>query len=246
MAQVEQLRFPPITEAVIDFRVTGKSPVTQKDFEPIREALAKDYPIARNIFRGSEGFQFLPIGEVPPQNGIWGGINLASADEKYFATFSPQRCSVSRARPYQNWNHLKNEFLKLWDVYQHALPSASLDQVGLRYFNELEVPVPEKISDIFKAGLAMAPAGFSLGGFASNCLINDLSRQAVAVLRVASQPPGETGRIFRFMVDIDSTKQGPFDLEKTDSWSQAMEDLRNFKNELFFGLLTDYVITRFK
>lgn len=247
MAQVQHLRNAPITEAVIELQLTGQSEVTKGDFAPVQAAEGKGYPRVSGIFRrngqievSEKGF----VGSYSDSKLI--GVHIVSADEKYVGSLAIDRFSVSRMRPYEDWETFKTEALRLWVHELSVLKPTGITRLGVRFLNEIDVPFPTGMQELFNLPVALAPNGRPLLAFASSCLIPDVEKDLGVNLNVFSQPPTEQGTNFRFMVDIDAFKAVSFDPKDVGGWSHILDDLRDFKNKIFFELLTDSVIARLK
>src|SRR2546425_12896320 len=114
MATAQKLRNPPITEAVIDFRVTLPDGVGVEQLREAKRILAATYPKseerkgmqARIEFQDGQAMQELR--ELGIQ-GIW----LKAEDERTIAQFRADGFTLNRLKPYEGWDRLLPEAMQL-------------------------------------------------------------------------------------------------------------------------------------
>jgi len=77
----------------------------------------------------------------------------------------------------------------------------------------------------------------SLKTFFMRLEIPDPARQAIVIITETIQPPPEGKEILPFVFDIDVVRESSFSPTDPALW-QALEELRDLKNESFFNSLT--------
>ena len=163
MARIRHLSKAPITEAVVDFRVSHSPHFHSDQLRQARERLAHDYPKVDER-KGLEA-RFALAGGQPLQaltrdlgfQGIW----LKTEDEKSVAQFRVDGFTFNRLKPYTSWEHILPEALRLWTIYVELTQPHRLARVALRYINHMRLPGPGVEVDDYIATGPTAAVGAS-------------------------------------------------------------------------------------
>jgi len=250
MARVRHLRNAPITEAIVDFRV---SPA--RDFEPdrLREArdrLREDYPKVVER-KGLEAFvEVSPAGlKQPPKTRDLGfqGLWLRPADELQVAQFRIDGFTFNRLKPYSGWEQILPEALRLWRVYVDLARPEGITRLALRYINHMGLPSPPvELDDYLVTGPSLAPSSTpqALSGFATRVVVQYPERRMQATVIQALEVGLETSaHSLRF--DIDVSRAAALEIDET-VLRETLGELRACKNEIFFGSLTERFVGAFE
>jgi len=245
MATIRHLKNPPITEAVIEFSIEPNGSLTLDALKSVVEVIKDAYPKQASLETIEGGFHVEQGGvKVSPSLNTPLGFIVASVDQTQTVQFRLNGLAFSRLKPYQEWDKFIEQALGFWTQYSALLTTQKLRRIGLRYINEIEVPVTSKLQELFNVGPVLAPSNFEVAAFASNALVRDLPRGIEARLSLANQIE-TTGAERRYLIDIDVFKLGPEGIDQKRI-SDICQDLHNLKNELFFGLLSENVIKRYQ
>ena len=142
MAKQRHLPHAPITEALIDIRVTPREGLTFAELKDAIEAADCGYYLKSPISEGTFAFTLAPEGK--PQTAAESaqvGLRLHSADEKYVAQFRLSGFTLSRLPPYENWEILLEEARRLWSIYIKCLAPTHVVRVATRFINNLHLPL---------------------------------------------------------------------------------------------------------
>jgi len=246
MATVRHLRNAPITEAVIDFRV-----VLPKEFRPeiLRDAksrLANEYSKSDEQ-EGFGGTIELRVGQATQNvrdigfQGIW----LKSEDEKTVAQFRINGFTLNRLKPYAGWDAFFEAAMRAWSVYVDLAKPQSVTRIALRYINHMPLPgVGAELNDFIHTAPRLPPSVPDvLSGFATRVVLEHperrVSANVVQVLEVGMDSSATT-----LLLDIDAHKVGDFSVTK-EVLAGILQDLRAYKNNIFFGSLTDRLLESF-
>jgi uncharacterized protein (TIGR04255 family) len=228
----------PITEGLIDIRVTVPSDVTLQSLEPICELVSAEYPTRED--------RVLSVVEVPGDAAREAstkrtklGYLLRSSDGKYVFQARLDGFTLSRLKPYQNWAALRDEAKRLWAIYREGVNPIEVTRVAVRYINQIDMPLP--VGD-FNEYLRTVPEVSpdlpqGLAGFLMQLRIPQPERDTVLVLTeaLAPQPKPDTVSV---ILDIDLFREGTVHRSDDDMW-ESLEAFRDRKNEVFESCITD-------
>jgi uncharacterized protein (TIGR04255 family) len=147
--------------------------------------------------------------------------------------------TFSRLAPYQTWDQLRNEAKTLWDSYRQIVGALPVVRIGLRYVNQLDLPVPMRD---FRDYIRLYPEISSdltqlLAGFFLQVQIPQEDLGAMLILNEAMVPPSGPN-VVSVVLDIDVFKQG-LKLESDDDVWNTMDAFRLRKNLIFEGCITN-------
>jgi uncharacterized protein (TIGR04255 family) len=247
MAQIRQLAHAPIVEALIDIKVQAAEGTT---VESLQKALSNrnfGYHKKGPILRGQFGF-VVNAQDVPPTQQVLSntaiiGVRMHSADERYVAQFTTEGFTLSRLEPYESWEALVSEAIRIWSEYRACVIPTHIHRVATRFINNLRLPL--KVGEPFErylTGLPNMPAEFpqTVSSFLQRFVIYDEACGATAVLTQAlevftPEPPVSV------ILDIDVFRESRFAADGNVVWDYLAQ-LRMLKNRFFFGALTEEAV----
>jgi uncharacterized protein (TIGR04255 family) len=233
---------PPIVEGLLDIQV---EPLDQ-DRLPVLESLQTKYPdfphkADRLQFAGA--IQVFPTpGTAVSQSKI--GYQLSTADGTRVIQVRLDGVTVSILKPYTKFADLEAEGRQLWKHYCDGLQPKRALRIALRYINRIEVPPNRDLKESFLTTPEIAPAlPQMLNGYLMRIILPDTKTASNAILTQVLEggPDGKPSVIF----DIDVFQM--VDLRPNDSkiW-EIVADLRNYKNRIFFGSITEQLRREFE
>lgn len=242
--QFQRLPRAPIVEAVIDIRAREG---TKLEEETVKEQLGSKV----------RGYQFLDsrrkiqvrqdmnLGAVEPTNSIirdlgWKGLRFQSTDEKHIVQFNRDGFVFSRLEPYQNWEQLNEESMRLWELYAEMAKPVEIHRIGLRYINRIQLPLGDvRFEDYFDPA-PVPPKDLDLpfqNFMQHDTLATPDHPYAINVIRTM-QPHGTGGNSgLGLILDIDAFTTQGFELEDAELKKRLLE-MRWLKNKVFFGSIT--------
>jgi len=238
----------PIIEALVDLRVAVGPAVTAEMFDDAVGLMAQ-----RGFVRkGPIVEQTVTLGvgsDIPEPRASQQlvGTRFHSSDDLFVAQFTIHGFTVSRLRPYEAWSGLHRQAAGLWDLYrQIAVPSA-LTRVATRYINEIMLPAsPSPILEDYLRAPPQLPADLSgpPTNFLQRFVVHDRETGAQVIVTQARQRP-DIREHFPVLIDIDCFVEKTFDPDGTEAL-HLLEKLRDVKNRVFFGLLTERALELFQ
>ena len=246
MATIVQLARAPITEALVDLRISAAGALDAARFESLRKDLAARYPKAdeRRKVETVLGMRKGAFSAAGRDLGFY-GLFLSSADGKSVVQFRPNGFTFNQLGDYTTADDLFREALDLWSRYVQLVQPAKVIRVALRYINKIALPIQH--GELFSKYLAMVPEipgdlPQSLGSFLTRYSISDEEDNVQLLLtqnfRGAKSGPAE------LLLDIDVYLEGQIGVE-TGELVEHLQRLRRLKNLGFFSMLTDETVKLF-
>ena len=237
LEEYPNLKKAPITEALIDIRVKLPSEFDVKGIDSIYQSIKEEYPEKQEqrIYEG----RFEPKAEEPvkPLSDKINGYRYISSDKKRIFQARMDGFTFSWLHPYIEWEELRNEAHRLWQLYKNTASPESITRVALRYINNLNIPMPIRDFGDYLTAPPTVPEELSQGvsSFLTRVVIHESSIGANAIITQAlEQIVTDTAPI---ILDIDVFKLQPKGIEEKDAW-EIIEELRHFKNRIFFKSIT--------
>ena len=187
MAKIRHLEKAPIIEAIIDIRVRPSPNQNLSQLLSIHSHISKEYPHKSDRVRMQGTFN-VNKREVESSSSIHGYI-FTSEDKKQVVQARMDGFSFSRLEPYECWENLREEALRLWKIYLEVVTPALVTRVALRYINKLEFPTQVKnISDWLTSPPAVPKPFLKMQtGFFSRNVVRNSKMDNVAILQAPAK-----------------------------------------------------------
>lgn len=243
MAKPQHLANAPITEALIDIRVTLPKHTREITHLAALGAQFRDrYPDQKDIheFQYHVKFGSSPIEE---KSSTPVGFRFTSADHTQVIQATLNGFTFSQLPPYQDWTKLREEAKRTWQLYTDHVRHENITRVAARYINKLKFPGPLIDFDHYLSYVPVVPKVLPpvLGGFFSRIVVPDQEGQCTAIITQMFQPsPSEIAVI----LDIDAFREKVF-ADESEAWA-TIESLRDFKNLIFFDSITEKTVELYK
>lgn len=242
-----RLKNPPITEALIDLRVSLPPDVSTGDLAEFHRRISSTYPESKNHISYSGSFGFGPDGgaqvSVPPP--VHTGFMCWSADHLQAAQARLDGFTLNRLQPYVHWDQFSTEAKALWAEYLRVARPVSVGRVAVRYINRIEVPVSAAPKDFIRV-LPTPPGGVatSIAGLLLRLEL-PVGPNRTSVITIASEQPTQDAEKRAWLLDIDVGQQGQFDPRGAEIWT-VLQELRMLKNQVFFETLTETALRAYE
>jgi uncharacterized protein (TIGR04255 family) len=246
MAKPRKLPAPPITEAVLDVRVTFTEPPSIDSLAAIAPELC-GYSEANRIRQ--TGFQFAIAEGKPTTTTVptfEDGIAYRSADNLYVLQCRRGGMSLSRLPPYMDWQPVFDEMWRAWSAYRTIVKPARVTRVSARFINRIDIPAGADLDNYLLIGPRL-PEGVPqfLTQFSSVIGIPFPQQGSNAVVRLALAIPA-TETVQPVVLDLDILHDCDLLPTDDDAIGDAIRALRPLKNQVFFGSLTDKAMELFQ
>ena len=229
----------PIREAIIDIQIENSSSLTLANLEKVGILLPQGYAERHRVMMGQlrgqlEAGVFTATASQDPM-----GYAFVGGEGKHVLQCKVNGFTFSRLAPYQTWEQFRGEAKKLWASYRQIVGALPVVRVGLRYVNQLDLPVPMRdFGDYIRSYPEISSDLPQLvAGFFMQVQIPQEDLGAMLVLNEAIVPPSVPD-VVSVVLDIDVFKQG-LKLESDDDVWNIMDTLRLRKNLIFEGCITN-------
>jgi|SRR5947207_3327109 len=238
-----QRRYPkaPITEALIDLRVTYGPGISLEKLKKFGSEIRDRYPneATRDVVQG----QISVIGPQHQQQSTRTtvGYIFHSADRLQAVQARLDGFTFSRFAPYEDWEHLIGEAKSLWHAFVRSVEPVSVSRVAVRYINQINLPIKDgnlKFEDYLRTFVTIGiEEDVTLEQFLVRLVMPQDDLTAKLILTEALLPP--QGDYVGVLVDIDLFRENAMvDVRSNDIWD-ILELFRNRKNQYFEGSITD-------
>jgi len=246
MAAPRHLNKAPIREGLISLQF---EPVPMDAVKEFSEAIASRYDNALDIW--SHAFE-LQLGQATPTRNerSANGRRFDSPKEGSPHVVLVQRNSFifSRLQPYSDWNDLRGAAQPLWNLFVEIAKPERVTRVAVRYINAMTLPLlPGEDFSKYLTASPQVPPGLpqAVSGFLQRIMTHD-SRGNLAVVTQAFEGAEATGSAdITVILDIDvfrNTQLSPVDAQV---WG-ILDNLRDFKNNIFFEHITEATMELFQ
>lgn len=243
MATLQPLSKAPITEALIDIRVTLPQRTREiTHLAGLGEQYRDRYPNKKDIHEIHYRVEFWSS-PTDKKSSPQIGFRYTSAENAQVIQTTLNGFTFSRLPPYQDWNQLRAEARSAWQVYANYVRPENITRVAVRYINKLVFPGPHVDFDRYLSYVPVVPKVLPqvLGGFFSRVVVPDGKAQCVAIITQRFEPsPSEVATI----LDIDVFREKVF-ADEEEAWA-TIEALRAFKNQIFFDSITEETVQLYK
>lgn len=242
MSEFRHLRRAPVIEALIDLQTPPREDLAFEELKASLESARLGYYVKGPISQGLFSLTLPPDGKDAGSTATASqvGWRLHSDDDKYVLQCRLNGMTLSRLEPYENWDALLRETQRIWQVYRDRLHPTKVTRIATRYINNLRLPMAEGVSfQEYLIKLVDVPEGVPqlVRGFFQRFELADVQAGAAVVLTL-SLTEGSATREFPVIFDIDAFSVGEF-TPNGEALAKQLERLRQAKNRVFFGTLTE-------
>jgi uncharacterized protein (TIGR04255 family) len=236
----------PITEAVIDLRVTRSEEFTIEDLARIRDAVADRYPRQEGVYARQVN---ISVGEPGQIETLHQQIGFRFSDQsgRQILQARMDGFAFSVLAPYDRWETFRDEARHLWGVYRSLTRVESITRVAVRYINRIDIPLAAAPIIRFEDYVRTYPEIPSdwpyddLQSYFMQLQIPQVDLGGIVVINQATAPPPdqETASI---LLDFDLFREEyeePWQVDDDTAVWEFLEQLHNRKNEYFERSITD-------
>jgi len=250
MAVPRQLSRPPIREVIAEVK---SEPVELRQVTVLRDRLADRFPVAK-AFRIASVALNLPDErrgtDVDPSGGQQVGWRCESADGSEVALIRIDGVAYGRVADYAGWDAFVDRFVTLWSAYVDTVKPIEVRRIALRYVNDLRLPVGDQFHfERYLTTAPRAPAGLApeLGDFLVQMTLPGGADGLQAAVTQATDAASRTATELPVILDIETSldRPMPVDARLPARMIDALGTLRDLKNRVFFGLITEELVSAY-
>jgi len=239
MATPRHLRNAPITEAIIDLRVKARTGFRPEDFSDLKVKLVKQFPKVEERRGQQATFKVIEgKGQLPVVKDLgFQGYFFKTPDEKTIAQFRVDGFTFNRLSPYTSWEEIFPQAMELWRLYSNVCKPEVIIRVAVRYMNHIVMSGSLTLESYLRSTPIIPPElPQVVRGFLTKITIYDPEKDVSAHVIQALQE-SKPGSQLAIILDIDAYKEREFSVDDPNI-EQIFEQLRAFKNLIFFNSLT--------
>lgn len=239
MGTPRRLGRPPITEALIDFRIATDPAIDAARLAGLRELLQGDYPRVEEQRAVKAEIRIEPGGVLPRAEDLgFHGLFFRTSDGVRVAQFRRDGFTLNQLPPYQDADVMISEAMRLWQLFSAATSPTAITRVAFRYINVLRLPYGA--DDDFNRFLTAAPpvppeAPQRVSSFLSRVVTHEPPDVGIVTQTMEARGGEDPVRV---TIDIDVYQEGDTPPDGGQLRS-VLHRLRLLKNRLFFALLAD-------
>lgn len=247
MSETRLLTKAPIREAVIDIQVTP--PVSLEDLKKIAGVLLDKPNNQEVIWQASLGFDFTEEGKSSSSaNRTPIGYKYTFTNKPYVMQCRVNGFSFSHLPPYGNWEEMSVVAKELWEIYLSISRPQSISRIAVRYINSMPIPLPIGDFGEYLNVPPIVPDGLpqTLASFLQRYVIVDNGTGTVAVVTQVLEEQQPQASKITLLLDIDVFRTFISRPAITSEIWATLEELRNYKNRVFFKYVTDKTLRMFE
>ncbi len=248
--QFPHLPRAPIVEAVIDIRGRAEVPWEESTIEVQLKAQLPDYPRLSSHREFRHEVKMAP-GQQPQQSLEdmgWKGLRLQSTDKLHIAQFNRDGFVFSRLHPYESWQQLIREGMRLWKIHKELARPSEVQRLGLRFINRILLSPKDLNFEDYLNAPPKPPDHLDLpfhGFFHNDTLAIPGYRYAINIIRTIQQPQLPEPDRIGIILDHDVFTLEPFEVQQ-EVLERRLAEMRWLKNKVFFGSITDKALATFR
>lgn len=247
----QRLARAPIVEAVIEIRARAEG--SWEEWAVLHHLKPKlpDYPsvVTQREFRQEFRMGLGQPSEATTHDLGWQGLRFQSADDRHIVQFKRDGFVFSRLHPYESWEQLNREAMRLWQLHMELSHPTVAQRVGLRFINRIELPPQELRFEGYIQSAPQPPQDLDLpfiAYFQHDTLAVPGHPYAVNVIRTIQPAQNPDTEGMAVILDIDVFRLRAFDLPQQELLKQSLAEMRWLKNKVFFGSVTQKALEAFQ
>ena len=230
----------PITEALIDLKVTLPEEFSTDDLVNIYARISDRFPIQETVQMGSFLLQAGPTIRIDTNQQDSGFLFKSKDGTKIFqATLNG--FTFNRLAPYNSWEEMRSDAQHLWEIYKEICKPTSVTRAAIRFINQINIPAKEAVDlQDYIHILPQVPPDLPQGGlnaFFTQLQIPQFDLNCVLIINEALVPRIDPDFV-SVILDFDLFRQQIWQADDEDIWS-FLEKLRRRKNAVFEASITD-------
>lgn len=246
----EQIHYSnaPITEALIDLRITHAQDFSVDDLELIGEEIADLYPGKEPMYLHTGQISFQEPGN-PAQvetSNQHGGFRFISQNKQQSLQARIDGFTFSTLAPYDRWEVFRDEARRLWDIYRSVVNPEGVTRAAMRYINELDIaalvhdPTSFELNEVLNV-YPEAPGNWLIRDFFMQLQMWQEDLDCWLVVNEAPVWDAEGGGAM-LQLDLDffrDQSDAPWHVHEDKEIWDFLERLHIRKNEVFEDSITD-------
>jgi uncharacterized protein (TIGR04255 family) len=237
------LRIPPLKEAILEVMIDTEDKNTMPLVEQFKDLINNQFPKQQPIVRFKAQFDLSNKSESQfSETSSHGGYRMLSEDEKSILIVNENTLTMSAVNmSYTSWDNFFPERFSLLNTFLDLFKPNKISRVSLRFINEISFKEQEDTSG-FKSLINIPDTWeFPLTGSLTQVTLEKAEQNLTGSIREIIQPGDTDLTIF---VDIDTQAHDAKSIN--DDLLKTFLNLRDFKNEIFFTIVSGELLKKFQ
>lgn len=147
----QHYQYAPITEAIIDLRVTPGEGVALDQLRRLASDAADDFLTVERTFEAMGMLQVQPgVSAAASARQKQTGFKFTDADKKHVLQRRFDGFTFSRLTPYESWRPFRDKAKKLWTDYRVTAEPQSITRLAVWYINRIDIPETVELRGYFR------------------------------------------------------------------------------------------------
>lgn len=251
--EIKTLNNPPISEALLEIRFNPNKDVTTEKLEQFVDSLSTDYPNKKPVF--DQSIEVMFSADNTPKHNIDvqpGGFKITNTQGNRIVIAAIDKLVVSFLPPYRSWPELKDSTKDLFERFVGIVPQTQITRLGMRYINKIKLPLNEDFA--FQKYINTFPPLPKYDGLPSTLSVFETTISVPlhdiecgsTIRQSAVDSKEDKGKFLTIVLDIDVFQSKNYD---SDNWSEiwgVYDNMREKRNAIFFGSLTDEALAPYE
>jgi len=228
----------PITEAILELRVTLNEGFSVEELADIHTFISDQFPTKEPIHTGSLMFQSGPSIKIDASREH-SGFLYRSKDGLRILQTKLNGFTFNRLAPYNTWEEFSADARQLWEIYKRVCQPSSVTRAAVRFINRLDLPGPiVDFKDYLRTVPEVAPdLPQGLSTFFMQLQIPQEDLNCMLIINEAFTP-SISPELVSVLLDFDLFREQVWQIDDEDIW-HFLEKLRQRKNIVFEASITD-------
>jgi uncharacterized protein (TIGR04255 family) len=240
MAIPRHLAHAPIIEAIIDCRVKAPAGFKVDAFQALKAKGVAGYPKIdeQRGFEAEVRVEGNQLSQSTKQHGMV-GLAFRSTGGENVVQFRIDGFTFSRLSPYTSWDEIFPEAFRLWKMYLEIVAPDFITRIAVRYINKLPISLPLGDFSEYLCSPPVVPSELPrrVATFLTRIVIPESDFGAEAAITQALERSTDPNFV-TIILDIDVYRARQYDIDNEKIQSE-FEELRQLKNKIFFGSITE-------
>lgn len=239
----KNLANPPVVTAIFQIKYDSGS-IRLDDFLKFDTILKREFPQRRENIESS--LSLAPSTRIPLGKAQVSGVTNTrrtgyvyfTTDQKEKLTLSESDITYTKESPYTGWDSFKDFVLKVLNTLSPVLEGITIQRTSIRFINQFSLTDFDDPTEYFNTQITSSAAENSMPypvtkyGFR---LTFDISE---GIYSIVNQNVDQLTDKYIYIFDIDVLDRNNI-LFDIDTIAETLERLRDIKNNIFFGNLTN-------
>jgi len=237
----------PITEALIDIRAELPPDVDLARLRGFYAGLEERFPKIEERVSMSATVELNKSGaQVRDERSSPDGFVMRSEEDGGILQARLDGFTMHKLHPYISWHSLSGQARELWRHYVSVARPSKVTRLAVRYTNRIEVVPGQEFKQFILTAPEIAPGIPQMLPEYLMRLVIPHPAGSTAIVTASSLPPVMNSETIPMLFDIDAFRLVDIPAGDEESIWLFLEELRAYKNLIFFNSITPAQLERYQ